>query len=100
MRDETAGGRWLFYREKRSRGRRAWTNDQPGHEMPLGGVGRGGGTSPLTALSHHASRGSGYKTLERPRDVTLRFEFSLCYFCQLVRVKNVQNEKTLGLPVQ
>jgi len=35
--------RGFFYREKRSRGIRVWTNHQPGHGMPLGGVGRGWG---------------------------------------------------------
>ena len=38
----------VFYRENRSRGRRAWTNHPPGAWVPLGGVGRGGVTpSPL-----------------------------------------------------
>ena len=35
-----------FYREKRSRGRMAWTNDQTGSGAPLGGVGKGGGPPP------------------------------------------------------
>ena len=66
--------------------------------MPLGGVGRGGGTpSPSLVWAHDALRGSGYIGRARPQDVTPSFEFVLVAdFCQL-RGKNGRNEKALGL---
>ena len=78
----------FFYSDKRSRGRRAWTNHPPTRDrVPQGGVGRGGVPPPrsLPRLSHHALRGSGYIAQARPQDVTPSFEFSLCDLWQLVR---------------
>ena len=59
---------------------------------------RGGGASlPLpSSVSHHASRWSGYKTLERRRDVTPSFESVLSDFCQLTGKIMSETRRPLG----
>ena len=73
-------------------------DDQTEHGVPQGGVGRGGGTpSPSLVGSHDALRGSGYIGQARPQDVTPSFELVLCEVLSVASVKNVHNEKALGL---